>query len=194
MINEEEKAMSGADRNRVYIRYSSFSTPEKSLYFYQIHGFLKRLSIEYPGFSKWYKGLFLENKELKRGREIIICEVNYHIAGVAILKLAEGEKKICTLRVTAPYQRQGIGRELMEMCFEWLQDDRPLITMHKSKQHEFAVLLDYYGFLLEQVQRNYYKIFSTELSYNGILPEKRNMFANGMLLSRGAERLILNNF
>lgn len=162
--------------NEKYSMYSAFSVFEKGLYYSQIYNFLIRLNIEYPGFSKWYKGLFLENKELQDGREIIICEKEYRIAGVAILKSTEEEKKICTLRVAGPFQRQGIGRKLMEMSFEWLEDDKPLITMHKSKKHEFIALLDYYGFVLEQTQRNYYNIFSTELSYNGILPEKKIFF------------------
>lgn len=98
------------------------------------------------------------------------------MAGVAILKSAKNEKKICTLRVAGPFQRQGIGRTLMELSFDWLQDDKPLITMHKSKQHEFAPLLDYYGFVLEQTQRNYYHVFNTELSYNGVLPPKKLFF------------------
>ncbi|EOS23433.1 hypothetical protein C806_02938 [Lachnospiraceae bacterium 3-1] len=162
--------------NEKYRMYSTFSAFEKGLYQNHIYDFLKRLNIEYPGFSKWYKRLFVGKNELQNGREIIICEKDYRIAGVAILKSTEGEKKICTLRVAAPFQRQGIGKELMEMSFEWLQEDKPLITMHKSKQHEFAALLEYYGFVLEQTQWNYYNIFSTELSYNGILPEKKIFF------------------
>ena len=62
------------------------------------------------------------------------------------------------------------------MSLEWLEDDHPIITMHKMKQNEFSSLLTYYGFQLEQTQRHYYNIFSTELVYNGILPEKKILF------------------
>ena len=168
--------MKNFSANQNYIRFSVLSPLEKSLYYSQIYVFLKRVCIEYPGFSKWYKDLFFSNKELQNGREIIICEKDYRMAGVAILKSAKNEKKICTLRVAGPFQRQGIGRTLMELSFDWLQDDKPLITMHKSKQHEFAPLLDYYGFVLEQTQRNYYHVFNTELSYNGVLPPKKLFF------------------
>lgn len=162
--------------NERYSKYSAFSAFDKVMYYSQIYDFLKRLNIEYPGFYKWYRGLFLENKELQNNREIIICEREYCIVGVVILKSTEEEKKICTLRVASPFQRQGIGKKLMEMSLEWLQEDKPLITMHKSKQHEFAALLEYYGFVLEQKQWSYYNIFSTELIYNGILPEKKTIF------------------
>lgn len=160
-----------------YFRYSAFSVAEKLLYYTSIRKMLRCLNIEYPDFYGWYDGLFQEDKELYDNREIIICEKECHIAGVVILKSTEEEKKICTLRVAKPFQRQGIGRKLMELSLEWLEEDKPLITMHKSKQHQFASLLDYYGFTLAEKQWNYYNIFSTELSYNGVLTKKETFFS-----------------
>ena len=61
----------------------------------------------------------------------------------------------------------------MELSFEWLENEKPLITLHKSKIWQFRSLFDYYGFELEQKKANYYNIFSTELVYNGILPDKK---------------------
>ena len=151
-----------------YTKYSAFSFWEKKTYYNQIYVFLKWLNLEYPGFNTWYDNLFTENKELKSGREIIICEKEYSIAGIAILKSTEDEQKICTLRVAKRYQRRGIGKRLMELSFEWLQNDKPLLTMHSTKQRQFLHLMQYYGFELEQKNRNYYNIFSTELVYNGV--------------------------
>ena len=159
-----------------YTKYSAFSFWEKKTYYNQIYVFLKWLNLEYPGFNTWYDNLFTENKELKSGREIIICEKEYSIAGIAILKSTEEEQKICTLRVAKRYQRQGIGKRLMELSFEWLHNDKPLLTMHSTKQHQFRHLMQYYGFELEQKNRNYYNIFSTELVYNGVLPAKKILF------------------
>lgn len=159
-----------------YTKYSAFSFWEKKTYYNQIYVFLKWLNLEYPGFNTWYDNLFTENKELKSGREIIICEKEYSIAGIAILKSTEDEQKICTLRVAKRYQRRGIGKRLMELSFEWLQNDKPLLTMHSTKQRQFLHLMQYYGFELEQKNRNYYNIFSTELVYNGVLPEKKILF------------------
>mgnify|MGYP002229573086 FL=1 len=80
--------------------------------------------------------------------------------------------KICTLRVAKPFQKQGIGRHLMELGFEWLNDDKPLITIHNSKKREFSKLFEHYNFQLEEKRWGYYRLFSTELVYNGFLPEK----------------------
>lgn len=160
-------------RNNQYFKYSMLSDLEKQIYHKSIYNFIRRLAWEYPGFKHWYDSLFKETKELHPEREILICEKNFTLAGVAILKSDADEQKICTLRVAKRFQRQGIGHELMRQSLEWLQNDRPLITLHKTKQYEFSSLLKYYGFQLDQEQWNYYNIFSTELVYNGILPEKK---------------------
>lgn len=164
------------DKNENYLKYSEFSPFEKQIYFQLIYKFLRRLNIEYPGFNNWYNKLFNENRILNTGREIIVCEKNNKIAGVVILKASGEEKKICTLRVTKEFQRQGIGKKLMELSFEWLEEDKPLLTMHSNKQREFIQLLKYYDFKLEQKSWHYYSIFSTELVYNGVLPEKKMIF------------------
>ena len=57
-----------------------------------------------------------------------------------------------------------------------LQTDKPMITLHKSKLNQFERLLSYYDFELEQTQKHYYSIFSTELVFNGLLPEKESVF------------------
>ncbi len=166
----------------VYYKYSVLSSFEKAIYYEKIDRFLNQLAWEYPGFQQWYGALFHTNKELVCGREIIICEMGLSIAGIAILKSNEWEKKICTLRVAKPFQKQGIGRRLVECSFEWLQDDRPMITINKRKQHQFQPLFDYYGFSLEQKKWNYYRIFGTELVYNGLLPERKVLFPKMKLL------------
>lgn len=166
-----------------YYKYSMLSFPERICYYELIYKFISRLIWEYPNFRHWYENLFDEDKVIKVDREILICEKDFQIVGVAILKSNQEEKKICTLRVAREFQRQGIGRRLMELGFEWLQTDKPMITMHKSKQHEFASLMDYYGFELEQQQQNYYHIFSTEYVYNGLLPEKAYSFNKIELLN-----------
>lgn len=155
-----------------YNKYSQLDTIEKYIYFNRIFNFLIYLVIEYPSFIDWYKKLFTINGNLENEREILICERNNEIAGIAILKKTKEEQKICTLRVKDKYQRNGIGKLLMEYSFEWLENDKPLITLHKSKQNQFATLFKYYDFKLEQKSWSYYNIFSTELAYNGVLPQK----------------------
>lgn len=155
-----------------YLKYSKLSPEEGIRVSTYIYLFTRFLNLEYPNFDNWYDSLFENRFQLKKEREIIICQVDKDIAGVAILKKSDSERKICTLRVDRHYRHNGIGRHLMEMSFEVLEDEKPLITMHTSKYSQFSSLLKRYNFELEQRQKHYYSIFSTELVFNGILPEK----------------------
>lgn len=159
-----------------YYLYTSLSQELKKIYQSEIYKFLYRLVFEYQGFRSWYQRLYTEEFELKYNREIIICEDQFRIVGVAIIKNDLQEKKICTLRVTREYQHQGIGHNLVEMCMQQLHTDKPMITLHTSKLNQFEKLLNYYNFELQQTQKHYYSIFNTELVFNGLLPEKKFIF------------------
>lgn len=168
--------MNKINTNRHYFLYSTLSDELKPLYYKTIFNFASKLVFEYPGFQSWYKSLFAVNYELCTEREIIICEADYRVVAIAILKSNFQEKKICTFRVAKPYQRQGVGKELMELSFEWLENDSPIITLHRNKLGQFSKLLNYYNFSLEETHMHYYNMFSTELVYNGALPEKEMFF------------------
>lgn len=159
-----------------YFTYSSLLSFQRNTYKNKIFLFIKKVSKEYPGFSKWYNHLFEMDDKLCNEREIIICENFNLIVGIIILKRTKEEQKVCTLRVDERFQHQGIGRCLMEMGFEWLENEKPLITLRESKRKQFESLFLYYGFTLEQSRKNYYRLFNTELVYNGILPEKKILF------------------
>lgn len=162
--------------NRKYFLYSDLSHELKTIYYGEIYRFLNRLVFEYQGFAEWYRNLYLASGELKTNREIIICEEAFAIVGIAIIKNDVTEKKICTLRVAKSYQHKGIGHRLVELCFEQLSTEKPMITLHKNKLNQFEKLLSDYDFELKQTQKHYYSIFSTELVFNGGLPPKERIF------------------
>lgn len=99
------------------------------------------------------------------------------------MKRTFAEKKICTLRVEQKYQKMSIGKQLIGLSLEWLNTEKPLITVHKSKQYEFDKLFQYYNFQLMDEKQGYYSLFSTELSYNGELPEKSIFYNQFAVLS-----------
>lgn len=161
--------------NKRYFLYSSLSQELKIIYYSEIYKFVHRLVFEYRGFEQWFHNLFSSTYDLRENRDIVICEDNLTLAGIAIIKNECDEKKICTLRVAKEFQNQGIGHRLVELCFQQLDTDKPMITLHKSKYPQFEKILNYYNFQLEQTQKNYYKYFSTELVFNGFLPQKDYM-------------------
>lgn len=175
----------------IYIHYSELDSLQKSLYYFAVYSFLSHLVIEYPQFREWYQKLFTSDFELRPDREIIICSYQSGFAGVTILKKTAEEQKICTLRVARKYQKQGIAKNLMKLGIEWLEDERPLVTLHKSKEREFKALFDYFDFKLEQKCRGYYNLFGSELVYNGNLPQRETW--HGQLIDNNL-RIIINHY
>ena len=168
-----------------FFTYSSVNDIDRRWYKYSIFLFLRKLVWEYIHFLNWYNDLFLDDDNLQNSREIIICEKDSRIVGVAILKKTINEQKICTLRVEKDFQKMGIGSKLMEYSFEWLENDKPLITFHKTKQGDFEPLLKRYNFRLDQINEMYYSIFNTELVYNGELPPKKIISDNFEIVENG---------
>lgn len=158
--------------NKRYIWYSSLSSELKMFYQKLMFHFFYSMFFEYRGFNDWYNRLFDDKCNLRPEREIIICEVDYTIAAIAILKNSNEEKKLCTLRVAKRYRNCGIAHQLMEIAFEVLKTEKPMFTVHQRRLAQFKPLFDYYGFQPEQSKKNYYGLFNTELVYNGVLPEK----------------------
>ena len=52
----------------------------------------------------------------------------------------------------------------MELSFEWLNEDKPLITIHDSKRQEFKKLFERYDFQLEEERKGYYRLFQYRIS------------------------------
>lgn len=156
-----------------FLFFGELAPLEKEIYYKKCYDFVQKLNLEYPHFEEWFRGLFGEIPVLKFGREILLCRTSEQIAGIAILKNTQEEQKICTLRVDKRFQRMSIGRNLMELSFDWLKNDKPLITIHRSKQNEFRKLFQYYDFRLEEQKWSYYRLFCTEMVFNGALPPKK---------------------
>ena len=161
-----------------YISFREQPNFTQDIYKKKIFGFLWPLCFEYPHFKAWYNGLFVESGNLHTDREIIMCMHNVRLVGVAILKKTIAEKKICTLRVDQRYQRNGIGHELIERSLNWLEDDKPLITVRQSKAYQFQKLFEYFGFKLEQKYPMYYTFLGIEQVYNGELANSGSIIYN----------------
>ena len=130
--------------------------------------FLADLKYEYPEHEKWYDGM-VQELESGMNREIIAAYDDRNIIGVAILKKSNLERKICSLRVAKEYQCNGIGTELVKRSFEFLETDKPIITVSQTKKMEFQKLFNYFDFSLERVYHGKYLPSSSEYCYNGIL-------------------------
>ena len=150
-----------------YFKFSELSKLEQQMNYNYIYLFLMEANMQYPAFSVWYGNLFTDDMRLKPEREIIVCEKEYEIAGVTILKSTKEEAKICTMYVAEQYRHNGLGRRLMELSLEWLKNDKPVITLDKSNEPDFAGILKHFGFVLQEENCGLYNPGKVELIYNG---------------------------
>lgn len=145
--------------------------------FEEVRIFLADSIHDYPRHDEWYRGIV---REIKEGldRDIIIAYSGKEIAGVSVLKKSQLEKKICSLRVAKEYQGNGLGRALFRKSLDYLETDKPILTVSQNKKDEFQKIFKYFGFSLEQIYPGKYRPDLNEYCYNGILlPEtilKRN--------------------
>ena len=156
---------------------------------------LYKLNYEYPNFYNWYNNLFDKNFQLKHNRKIIISTYNNDIAGIIILKKSNSENKISTLRVDKRYRNNGIGKTLIKLGIEWLEDEKPLITVNENKIYQFRHLFNYFGFKLKD-EINCYNKYSKELFFNSIadnLSYKRYKFINSNINIKYINHMKNNN-
>ena len=134
----------------------------------QIYAVLDSLRMEYPNFKDWYYNTVIPG--LRLGTRSICCVYDENqIAAVLILKNEGDEKKICTLRVSPQFRRQGIGSALLDIACQELQTEQPIITVSSNHYNEFRSLFLSKGFEEFAAYPGYYRESMTEFSFNGPL-------------------------
>lgn len=139
-----------------------------NFYFDSIYQTISQLKEDYPDFYKWYYNK-VRDGVINGNREIIFSVVQGYIAGIAIIKKEQGEKKICTLRVFRQFQHNGIGKKLVAESFDYLHTYKPLITVSSDRDYQFQKLFNYFGFNKTSELSSYYSFGKKEIVYNGIL-------------------------
>ncbi|MBE5887056.1 MAG: GNAT family N-acetyltransferase [Lachnospiraceae bacterium] len=139
-------------------------------YLNKINIFLNDLVLEYPLHEQWFEGVAKQLVCNSGEREILFVQNSEDdIIGVAILKKGLCEKKICTLRVAKEFQRRGIGTMLVKESCDFLNTNKPIITVSQTKHSEFIHLFKKFNFEIEKIYCGKYRDMCIEYCYNGIL-------------------------
>lgn len=120
----------------------------------------------YPGFRNWFFGKVAP--ALGAQRRLIIAKRRGRIAGLAICKRYETERKLCTLWVHQDERGRGIAGDLAREAFDWLDTDRPLFTVPDEHLAKFRGLVRSWGFSNPVAYRSLYRSARTEHVFNGI--------------------------
>lgn len=134
----------------------------------QIKCFLANLP--YPNIDAWLNKVINEINHHPENREMFICLSNNDgspsVLGLVILKKTHCEKKICTLKVDERYQRKGIGSALILKAFDFLETDKPLITVPEEYENMFSKILNKFGFKKTAEIHGLYRADKIEYIYN----------------------------
>lgn len=128
---------------------------------------LSFLEGDYPGFSQWFWQKVSAGLE-QGDRRIFVSRKLNKIQGIVIAK-RDGEKKICTVWTAQNQRGKGVASLLFDDAIDWLQTDRPLISVPCTRSFELLPLLEKYQFVKTQTLSGYYRPESSELVFNGFL-------------------------
>lgn len=121
---------------------------------YDLLSFIKK---DYEHFFKWYWSVAIP-KLINKQMEFILTIDDLKIIGVLIAKKELDERKICTLYVSNNYQNKGIGTQLLNEAFKYLETTKPIITFSDYKLPIFQNIIDKYNWSIdEQVYKEYNK-------------------------------------
>jgi hypothetical protein len=130
------------------------------------------LSASYPRFNHWFVTRVLPGV-ISGERTVCLELIDGKIAALMILKHAQREKKICTLRVRPEFENSGLGIRLFKEAFELLDTGLPLLSVSDKALPKFERVFQYFGFHNEGIYKGIYLPNSVEHSFNGLLTPVR---------------------
>lgn len=120
---------------------------------------------DYPDYRQWFQNIQIPG--IYDGtRNIIVAHINNKIVGFVSLKKTS-EKKICTFYVEKNYQKNKIGTLLAEKAINYLEEEKPLITIPMDKLHEFIKIATKYNWEVTEIKENLYRTTTPEVIVNG---------------------------
>ncbi len=123
---------------------------------------------DYPEYKQWYETVQVPG--IYDGtRNIIIAHIGERIVGFVSLKKISTEKKICTFYVAKTFRRNQIGSLLAQKAVDYLEEDKPLITIPMDKLGEFTRIADRYNWQVTEIKENLYRTTTPEVIVNGMI-------------------------
>lgn len=125
----------------------------------------------YPNFSNWYVNQFSKSVLNGEGSLILAKDNMGKLAGCALLKNTEEEKKIRCLRVDPAYSGSGLGIRLIDKSIELLEFEKPNVTVCEEMFHHYSrPFINRYGFNIERVSKGLYRPKKFEYHFNHGVP------------------------
>ena len=104
----------------------------------------------------WTRGNFADS--LASGNQCWILHLNDHIAGYAVTMVAAGDAHLLNLSIAAPFQRRGLGSELLRFMLQ-LSRDSGAVTLYlevRASNQAGRALYARHGFSEIGMRKRYY--------------------------------------
>lgn len=131
----------------------------------QVIQFITELSNDYPNIESWL-GQKVFPGIITGSRKVTVIYREHRIAAVGIAKNENGEKKICTVRVSNFYSGYGMGIRIFNELMEWLETDKPHLTVSENKLPMFQRIFDHFGFTCTSTHKGRYREGAVEYFFN----------------------------
>lgn len=123
---------------------------------------------DYPNYKEWY--LTKQVPGIYDGtRNIIIAHIGDQLVGFSSLKKDSIERKICTFYVSKCFRKNKIGNLLVLKSIEWLECDKPLITIPNDKIGNFIRIAKKYDWQVTDIKEGLYRFDNPEIILNGAI-------------------------
>lgn len=141
---------------------------------------------DYEDYKSWYitkqiPGIY------DNTRNIIIAHIKDRIVGFVSLKKTPSEKKICTFYVEKSFRKNKIGTILVEKAINYLEEEKPLITIPMDKLQEFTKIGEKYNWEITDIKENLYRTTYPEVIVNGDLG---NTVTTNKVISKSLKKTI----
>lgn len=125
---------------------------------------------DYPDYRNWFL-----NKQVPGiydgNRNIIVAHINDQIVGFVSLKKDDTERKICTFYIAKTFRKNKVGSILALRAIEWLEYEKPLITIPTDKLGDFIRIAKRYNWEVTDIKDGLYRINNPEIILNGYIKE-----------------------
>lgn len=159
---------------------------------YQVLALSIQVKTDYPEYKSWF--LTTQVPGIYDGtRNIIIAHIKDRIVGFVSLKKTPEEKKICTFYVEKNFRKNKIGTILVEKAIEYLETEKPLITIPLNKLNEFTKIGEKYNWEISDIKENLYRLNNPEVIVNGFLEEKNKIIIPSKNLKKTWQIYKINN-
>lgn len=120
---------------------------------------------QYPNYKNWFLNKHIPQVGINR--ETIIAVSKNTIVGVANTKCDNSEKKLCTLYIKEGFRFNKIGTTLLNMAFEILGTNKPMITISDDVIFYLRRFINKNNWELSEKLDNFYSYDHNEYVFNG---------------------------